>query len=622
MPSNSHKVTAHRTIKIVALLGFALIIVALVVAWNSPAVGYEASIYSATPPIVWVGTIFAIVCGIGIVIHQIYAKEHEQSNLWILGLLLVGLGIAVIVSMQVIRGYALWGRGDGPTHLGIAQDVISSGHIGRWNFYPLTHVFLAQLSFLFNIAPIIIYKYMPLFFALLYAAFMYLLARAILPDKGQVIFATLAGIASITFLHDYHNTLLLNPAHLANLFFPLAIFLLIASYAGSKSGFIPQFSLLFIIMIFFIPMFHPILGFVLLLILLTIWLPHRILGKAKDGNPARIALSRPQLRVNVVLILFVWLFTWVSSFYIFEALIRNLHEIFMGEAVTELDFLAKDMQYAQQYGYSPVAQFFKVYGCGLIYALLTLVSIPIVLRRLRVDRGFTFLNSLYGPIGGLVFITGLLYILNLTSPTRAVPYVIMLSTIFTGFTLYWIIQKAQQLHRYHYLPKLGALLVLLILISVFIAGILRFYPSPYTLTANDQVTRTEMIGMKWFFNNKEITTSVTSITITPRRFADFLMTKEERRRHRPVLIKNAETKPPWHFGYTEKATLGESYTEDTYLLLNNMDKVIYEEVFPRMAEIRLLPTDFKKLEQDPLVDKLYSNGGLDVWYIHASASVP
>jgi hypothetical protein len=298
-----------------------------------------------------------------------------------------------------------------------------------------------------------------------------------------------------------------------------------------------------------------------------------------------------------------------------------LYELFAGDAVTRLSLLTGRIQYAGQHGYSLVIQFFKVYGSAFICMLLTLVSVPVVLKKLSGDRRLAFLSSFYGPLAGLVLVVGLLFISNLTSPTRIVPYVVMISVVFTGFILYWIIQKTQGPHHRWYLSGFGALFVSIILISVFALGVARFYPSSYILVANEQVTRTEITGMEWFFNNKEISTPITSIYITPRRFADFLLDSEERRQHRPVL-KREEISPPWHFGYTEHVTLGESYAEDNYLLLSDIDRVTYEEVFPGMAEIRFLPNDFEELENDPSIDKLYSNGGMDVWYIQAPVSAP
>ena len=81
-----------------------------------------------------------------------------------------------------------------------------------------------------------------------------------------------------------------------------------------------------------------------------------------------------------------------------------------------------------------------------------------------------------------------------------------------------------------------------------------------------------------------------------------------------------ELRVPHRFGHTEHPTLGKWYANDTYLVLNKHDMLLYVEVFPEIAEFRFCPADFEKLEQDPGVAKLYSNGGLDIYFIHARAS--
>lgn len=611
----------NRVIKIIAIICFILIMLSLILIRNTEYTGYEASIYTAIPLLSWIFLIISIISGISIIVHQIYAREHERSNLWKIGLLLILLSFTVIISLNILRGYAMWGRGDAPTHLGVILNIISSGHIEGQNFYPALTIHLAQFSFVCDIAPIVIYNYVPIFFALLYILFMYLFAKSVLPLKGQVILATIAATASITFLHSHHTTLQLCPNHLANLFLPLAFFLLIKSSTINTTRLKMQFCLLFIIMTFLLPVFHPIPANALLLMLLTIVLTAKILG-VKSKNLSKIDESSPKLKVTALLILFVWGFTWISSFYVLDDMIRNLHTLATAGAPTHLAFLIEDIQYAQAYGYSPLEQFLKVHGCHLIFIILTLVSIPIVLKRMPADKSIISLGSLYGPIGIFILITAAIYISNLIGgPLRIFEYAIMLSAIFVGFTLYHIIQKAQHSSnhsRYLLKPKLYVSLVLLILILVSIGGVLRFYPSSYVLVPNSYITQTEIEGMEWCFDNKDNNIGITSLCIPVSRFVAFLVPLE-REPFRYTPIKSSEVRLPWHFGYAENTTLGESYTWDNYMVLSEMDRTIYKEVFPKMAELRFCSSDFEKLEHDPCVDKLYNNGGLDVWYIHSSA---
>ncbi|MCL0082759.1 hypothetical protein M1O14_03530 [Dehalococcoidia bacterium] len=161
--------------------------------------------------------------------------------------------------------------------------------------------------------------------------------------------------------------------------------------------------------------------------------------------------------------------------------------------------------------------------------------------------------------------------------------------------------------------------MVVILSAVCINAGLKLYPSPHTLRANWQITRTEIIGMHWFFHNKDIATPITAMTTAVSRFDDFLLTPEERGQHRIPHYIPGELRVPHHFGYDEDHQLGESFAEDTYMVLNKQDRLLYVEVFPEIQHLRFSPSEFEKLEQDPSVKKLYSNGGLDVYFIRARA---
>ena len=117
------------TTRAIASVGFISITVALIAAWSSPATGFESSIYLSTPLTFWLFSLLGIAFGIFIVVSQIY-RQNLKNNLWILGLLLILMGNAAVLSLPVIRGYYLWNAsGDTGTHMGIIQDLLRTGHI-------------------------------------------------------------------------------------------------------------------------------------------------------------------------------------------------------------------------------------------------------------------------------------------------------------------------------------------------------------------------------------------------------------------------------------------------------------------------------------------------------------
>jgi hypothetical protein len=70
--------------------------------------------------------------------------------------------------------------------------------------------------------------------------------------------------------------------------------------------------------------------------------------------------------------------------------------------------------------------------------------------------------------------------------------------------------------------------------------------------------------------------------------------------------------PPYHFGYDKFPYLGDAINQDTYYISDKLDRLMYTDVWPKVAAYRWLPEDFDKLEIDKSVDKYYSNGETDI----------
>lgn len=607
---------SDRIIKFIATICFALIILGALAVWNSPATGYEPSIYTATPSTFWRAVIFGLTCGISIVVHQIYTRQHEQGHLWILGITLVFTVYAAILSLWIVRGYALWCPGDPLTHLGKIQDVIATGHIKKGEIYPIVHIYSAQIAQIFGVGPIAPHKYLPFLFGLLNALFFYLFSKSILSEKGQVILATLA---SMTFLQGWY--LNLTPNHLSNLFFPLALFMLVKSFSQGTS----QWRLLLAIIVFLFPPFHPVPAFALLIVMLTIGLFDSVKSIFKKELLTAVG-STFDFNISIPLLLFVWWVIWVSySSDILGATIRKIYTVITMGGLTHLDILVEQIQYGAMHGYSVGEQFFKLYGGIVVLILLALIALPILWRRTFTDLRLRKLSSLYGPLGAFSLATLVLYFLYVGfGPLRMMVYIVILCTMFAGFMLYEIM-RVQNFRRANYIHWLRPLLVVIIVVALFTNGILKLYPSRHILEANWQITRTEITGMGWFLNQKNTNVDMTSLSIPIGRFAHFLLTSEGRARRQDLkrlssgLYVPENLKVPFHFGYDRLSTLGYWYSEDIYLVLNEKDRRLYQEVFPEIAELRFLPEDFVMLEHDLSVDKLYSNGGFDSYYIHGIA---
>ena len=609
----------ERATKIVAAAGFVLVAVAAVSAWSSPTTGYESSIYWATPPLVWGCLLFSIVCGLAIIVHQAY-RGAERSNLWVIGFILILLSNTVILSLHILRGYAMWNAaGDTGTHLGIIQDIITASHFARSElFYPATHIYLAQLSQVLDISPAALVRWTPVLLAPLYMVFMYFLAKSILPGKRELILATAA--AAALALGAF---LTFSPFTIANLVFPMTLLFLFRSLRPTAW----QWRVLLILMLFAIPVFHELPAVALAIMLLTIPLARILYGKLA-GISRGLIHSGFRFSMIALLILLSWSGLWLGPKIIDVAgyVAPEESSVVAGvpgdvtipsqlpEGSSHLTTLFTSIEYAEYYGYSVVQHFLKLYGDLSVYILLALIAIPILWRRTR-KQDHASLASLYGPLMVIALLmVALFFTAVYFSPARFLDYIAIICTILTGFTLYKFIQWATS-RRGRWPAGIAAFLVGVLLVSVSVNSVFTAYPSPYTLHISFQSTQAEIDGMDWYLHNKDTAIHSSGWYFAPRRYAAFLLSADEREQ-REDYLGNATHQLPFHLGYDTYPTMGQVYEEDTYVVLTELVRRHYVDVFPKMAELRLLPSDFAKMEDDPNVDKLYDNGELDVWYVH------
>jgi hypothetical protein len=594
--------------KIIVIVCLILLSLGLIFAWNSPATGYEASIFTATPIFFWVAILINLVCGIGIVVWQIYGGKHLKNRFWTLGwVLIIGVYLS-IVSLWVIRGYLQWGLSDQLTHKALTDYILNNGKFQASNFYPVSHILLSESVLIFKIPDTILMKYIPFIFDILYLLFMYVLAKSLISSKG-VLLLVLVGATTLTFLSNPGFA----PNSLANAYLPFAVFLLVKSTPpGTFSWKIP-----FLIVLFLMPIFHPVPTFELFIIMISVTMPLLIMAAMKKRSLTSLK-SVFSFRLAASLFLLVWSVYWFSSYSgILNEAVSNIRALFSGLGISHFAQLTQQIQYAAEFGYSALQQFFVNYGVAALYILIALASVFALLKKSEeLERNNLF--SLYGPVIASSIIMLLLFGLNLAfSPLRIVNYVDLLCVIIMGFGLYKFLRISLFKPRNRKINGLVTLPVIIIFIVGFIGGVLQVYPSRYTLSPNDQVTRTLVDGADWFFHSKNPEIPNSGILVQLPRLADYTLTPAEisAQPYLGIQLLNGPNSMPWHFNYDAYSMLGEWFPQASYLLITQEDKVVYPDVYPRMEQTRFTPADFAKLEQDPTVAELYTNGGLDIYYV-------
>lgn len=591
------------------IICFIMLSISIIITWMNPTEKYEISIFSSTPNIYWLSLLISLYVGFIIVIKFILSETEGNKICKNSALILLFIAFASFLSLWIIRGYYLWCSGDPLTHLGWIKDTILTGHINEDIIYPIAHIYLAQISTILNIDPILPHKYVPILFGLLFILFMYQFAKSVLPDKLST---TIVLLLSFIPMHGWY--LNLTPNYLANLLLPLAFFILI-TYLKNRSY---QWCILFLIMIFLYPAFHPVSSLALLVMIISLTPP--VITFVKKTMDKLLSYNVHQTKNNRFIVfgilLVALIITWVSSFYVWDYTIRNLYSLATEGGPRHLDALIDEMQYASGYGYSVALQFFKVYGGRLIYMILMAIGCVLLWKKCKQDKNIykQYRKLFYLIIPSLAFIVlvGLTYLTNVGfNAERIVFYIIIIAMLFVGYAIGELLKKVK--------TSLVCSTVSLFLAGLFIIAAPLVYPTPYTLEANWQITRSEITGMDWALHKRNDDAKLTGLTISqPGRFGDVLLLPEER--FRVGIPRNIpeELRIPFHFGYDENDYLGDSYHENVYIVLTYKDRIFYKEVFPDVAHLRFLDDDFDKLNIDKSLTKLYENGEFENYYINSN----
>ena len=638
-PENMRK--DSKLIKILAIICIIIWIIALFVTWNTPTNRYESNIYTSTPIIFWIANILSLLSGIGIIIHQIsYQGDKEglvtfhlptnieplenpkvmilqkkhRSDLWIIGLVLVFFTFISIISLWIIRGYTFNGAGDSLSHLGWIRNIINSGHIESSNFYPITHIYLAQLSEISNISPIALINYMPIIFSICNILFVYCLAKAVLPNVEQALLAILVWMA---FLSGFW--IQLTPYVFASYYLPLAIFIYIKCMYTEQI----QWKIIAIILTFLFPLFHPLVGFVWTGFILVMWLYNVLI----NNEHSLVVRNNSIYAFCLFALSLIWVIVWTSSFPIWKLMVTDVLANLTTRQQSYFSAIIGDVTYASKY-YDVLPVFIKTYIGQIVIIMLAAFSL-IQIWRLRISKTkIRKLVPLFLLMPMLIIAIAFLYIENPGfGPNRLLLFFILLCSIFAGYLLYEIIKinnnrdygRSRLVTQFQYF-KISTLSILLS--CLFITGVLQLYPSRYTLQLNLQITRTEFAGVNWFVQNRNISIEHTSFTVDIYRWASAILTPTEyiKEGYRYYGAQTpTDLQIPWHFGYDKRQSLGQVYNNDIYMVLSSRDRLAYQETWPEIVTIRLQNKDFAQVEEDTSISKLYSDGGLDVYYIQSNS---
>jgi len=593
--------------RILRILGFvdaALILSVLVlVGTENVATGYEMSIYDAYPGFFWGLLIAAAGIGYLIVLGASFSPAGRKST-WLLGAVPIVLADCILLFLPLIRGYKAYGYEDTLSHVGWIREIIANGTIGPSNPYPAEHLQVASLALVANIDSMRLTLAFPPVYTLFYTLGVILLAREILPRRGELIVASM--LASLLPYGFYH--LMFAPYPQSFFVIPFILFLYFREKrCGSKHGFLVGTLPLLLLLVFF----HAFSVLFLASILIIMERSRAIsrsfsIPSGSDVGPrSRFGESR-----NVVFMLLVSFFAWTAWINGLVGGIRGILLKLAGEDIaTEFHSYSESIQSANASLGQVAITLVNVYGTQILFISISLYgTYLLVLRAIRRKGEFVQAFAVMGFSFFLV-VYGVVFLLasNLGSP-RIFLYVGLFSTILIAAAWSVKVPILSKAKRRDLLVLSGIALVMLLLV---ISSIITLYWAPRNREDNLQVTDSDYQGMTFFFEERNQDIPAVQLGISQTRYFEAIYGRDT---PKPNLIYGKVATPPIHFGYDNNSSIADTYEAREYLLVNDRGKEYWPLVWPDFPSRWVYsPADFSRLENDSGVQAIFSNGNVRIF---------
>jgi hypothetical protein len=592
----------NRFMKFLALGQVSFVLLALaVIILTPPATGYELSIYDAYPTAFWLSIFASIFIGI-LLIVQSGIKGRGESLYWLFGLFSLLLLYVIILSLPLIRGYVLYGRGNGDilSHIGWMKAIAYSGHISGTDYYPVVHI----LGSIFNFTGMSFESvafFMLTLFSLTYFLFVLLLAKTVSSERGQMLFVV--AFASPLLFSSFHESI--HPSILSAFMIP--VLLAVYHRKGTFHSAI-EYSLIAVILLLTFVFFHPFTAIIVAIILVVFGFVNYFTRSFAPGLGPEPKVA--YLLVTLVVGLYVWLnpFSGISSK--MGAVLAALFDTSETSMVSHYGDLLEQASL-------PISQvidlFLNQYGYLALYLAASLIALFFVLRSyLKHEAGkFEFYYAFQFVAASaftLIMVFG--YFIEF-EPLRIARYIIVVVPVLCGLAFY---QRFRSMSAGTGRKALAAFMILLI-VSASILAIQGLFFSPKIVKANAQLTAMEADGTGWYLGSTEGRIPLLATDLKLVRYeAYYYGFDTPGYRGRPQL----DTYIPSHFGYDTNTTFARSMNNRTAYMITTEANRLGALVFPetvRPLVHQYLAEDFIRLSHDPSVTKSYTNGECEVWLV-------
>ncbi|MGI6483982.1 MAG: hypothetical protein ACOX08_12070 [Methanobacterium sp.] len=489
------------------------------------------------------------------------------------------------------------------------------------NNYPIIHIWISTLSMILGLNPKQIILMTAPVYCTFFAIYMFLLSRSLKLRKGETFLVFALSMIPIFAAESIYTV----PSAEAFFLIPLVLFLYIKSRTVKSNAFL--YSILLIIMLLIFPFFHPETSFLLVIILLLIYLIINLYTRfnlsinLNNKIESKISNSNYLIKRNTIipaLFLFIGFFWWFTSSLLFGSTIETLYKsIFLDLTVSAADIVQKSSLKGVLLYYNIM----KIYGVDIFYIFIaTLTSLGIIKTIIKKKINIVHLIFLVVFIA-MILLNFVSYFKGAMIGLRTVKYLLLISIFLCSIILYKILKNYSKSNY----SKIKMYVFSIGLICIIGLSIFNTYPSPIIRTYSYHVTEDSHNGMDFLINYGS-NTPILSTLYSPQRFVDSI-------RGIPT-IKNynyaVKREPIDHFGYEKNlndtknnygSTNIQNITDIDPLVgnlgnfYNNLNYLIIFSATTKFGD-KYNTQDYQKLNNDVTLDKLYENGGFELYLVN------
>lgn len=591
--------------KIVLAVGFLAVAFAVIRAYQSPATGYELSLYRATPLTVWVAAGLALFAGLYVSLGT--ARPDLRRGAVLVG----GLATFVLAALPLLRGYYYYGLSDALTHLGWAKDFATGAMDPLGLLYPGTHsiaVFVHQVTGT------------PLRRAIMLTVVLFVVAFLVFVPLVVSVFGSRHALAIGAFsaflllpINNVSAHLVAHPSTQATLFVPFVVYLLlrylreppfeIGRISISPTGALLALATTAILLV------HPQQTANVLILFGSICAVQLVARRVAPTS--RIADHRP-LFAQTAWLAVVFL-VWVPRFDRATGTVTTLVSLVVSGPQVGGDIGQRGVALAQ-IGSGIEELFLKLFLVSAVYTALTgLIVLGALAGRLDLDPDTRAFVAYFAA--GTVPLTGLFGMFYATSYSiqhfRILGFLMVIGTLLGAAAV-----SIGLTHLRHRFSGGSIRAVVTVGLAVFLVlSVPIMFSSPYIYKTSGHVSTQQISGYETAFDHRDPDVLFTGLRGHSPRFGDAIMGYSESGSLEPSGAPYADAR--LYGSFTDEhsfsaANLRAYFREPRYLPITETDRLREIQVFDGL---RFSERGFESLETQPGIHRVHANEEFTMYLI-------